>query len=358
MHRKIAYEYCRVFLSGNRNSDALRAYTTFAGGYPLDIRYSHTHIVGMKQTNVRQFLQKFPSDEACLEHLFNVRFGQGHECPKCKREAKWYPLASEKAYSCQWCGHHIHPMVGSIFEKSRTPLQLWFYAIFLFTTSKHGVSAKELQRQLGVTYKTAYRMGRLIREHMAAIDGDAPLGGAGKVVEVDETFAGGKTKGIDRRKRKTVVIGMIERGGDAHVDVVADQTASSLIPEIHSYILPETEIHSDELRAYNKFMGSKTKNTHKTVNHSQGEYATPVGVTTNQIESFFNHLKKSIAGAHTSVSPTHLQRYVKEFVFRFNRRMRPETMLDELLSRSPELDASSRRPAYPGHPLDRLHAVL
>ena len=145
----------------------------------------------MKQTNARQFFQQFPTDAACLEHLFNVRFGQGHACPECERDAIWYRLQSEQAYSCQWCGHHIHPMVGSIFEKSRTPLQLWFYAIFLFTTSRHGVSGKELQRQLGVTYKTAHRMGTLIRKHMAEIDGEAPLGGAGKVVEVDETYVGG-----------------------------------------------------------------------------------------------------------------------------------------------------------------------
>ena len=153
----------------------------------------------MKQTNVRQFFQQFPDDAACLEHLFNVRFGQGHECPKCERTAKWYRLQSEQAFSCQWCGHHVHPMVGSIFEKSRTPLQLWFYAIFLFTTSKHGVSGKELQRQLGVTYKTAWRMAKLIREHMAQVDADAPLGGAGEIVEVDETFVGGKTTGMDWR---------------------------------------------------------------------------------------------------------------------------------------------------------------
>lgn len=140
----------------------------------------------MKQTNVRQFFKQFPTDEACLEHLFNVRFGQGHDCPKCGRSAKWYRLKSEQAFSCQWCGHHIHPMVGSIFEKSRTPLQLWFYAIFLFTTSRHGVSAKELQRQLGVTYKCAHRMSTLIRKHLAEIDGEKPLGGEGKVVEVDE----------------------------------------------------------------------------------------------------------------------------------------------------------------------------
>jgi len=143
----------------------------------------------MKQTTIRQFFKQFPSDEACLAHLFNVRFGQGHTCPKCDRAAKWYRLQSEQAFSCQWCGHHIHPMVGSIFEKSRTPLQLWFYAIFLFTTTRNGVAAKELQRQLGVTYKTAWRMAHLIREHMAEIDGDGMLGGA---VEVDETFIGGQ----------------------------------------------------------------------------------------------------------------------------------------------------------------------
>jgi transposase-like protein len=292
----------------------------------------------MKQTNVRQFFAQFPNDEACLAHLFNVRFGQGHECPKCERSAKWYRLKSEQAFSCQWCGHHIHPMVGSIFEKSRTPLQLWFYAIFLFTTSKHGVSGKELQRQLGVTYKTAWRMCALIREHMAEIDGEAPLGGEGKVVEVDETFVGGKTTGMDWRERKTVVMGMIERDGDAMLKVVPDQTHSSLIPTIKQNVKHGSEIHTDELRTYQKKF-RPDQYTHKTVNHGKKEYAKPDGTSTNQIESFFNHLKKSIAGTHTSVSPKHLERYVKEFEYRFNRRMRPETMLVELLGRFPELNA-------------------
>lgn len=292
----------------------------------------------MKQTTVRQFFQQFPNDEACLEHLFNVRFGQGHECPKCKRAAKWYRLKSEQAYSCQWCGHHIHPMVGSIFEKSRTPLQLWFYAIFLFTTSKHGVSGKELQRQLGVTYKTAWRMAALIREHMAAIDGDEPVGGAGEVGEVDETFYGGVTTGMDWRERKAVVMGMMERHGDVILKVIPDQSKVTLRNAVHENVEVGSELHTDELQGYQKSF-LPTEYTHKTVNHSAGEYATPEGVSTNQIESFFNHLKKSIAGTHTSVSHKHLERYVKEFEYRFNRRMRPETMLSELLSRFPELDA-------------------
>lgn len=292
----------------------------------------------MKTANVRQFFQKFDSDDACLEHLFNVRFGQGHECPKCKRAAKWYRLTNEQAFSCQWCGHHIHPMVDTIFEKSRTPLQLWFYAIFLFTTSKHGVSGKELQRQLGVTYKTAWRMARLIRDHMAAVDGDTPIGGEGKIVEVDETFVGGVTTGLDWRARKTVVMGMIERGGDAMLKVVPDQTRGSLLPVIRANVADGTEIHTDELRSYKKAI-PVDRYTHKTVNHQRGEYATPCGTSTNQIESFFNHLKKSIAGTHTSVSPKYLEAYVKEFEYRFNRRMRPEMMLSELLSRFPDLDA-------------------
>ena len=146
----------------------------------------------MKAIKLREFFKQFPDDETCLEHLFNVRFGQGHECPKCKRSAKWARIKAERAYSCQWCGHHIHPTAGTLFERTRTPLQLWFYAILLFTTTRHGVSGKELERQLGVTYKCAYRMGQQIRKHMATVDGETPLFGE---VEIDETMIGGKRPG-------------------------------------------------------------------------------------------------------------------------------------------------------------------
>lgn len=294
----------------------------------------------MKQTNVRQFFQQFPDDDACLEHLFNVRFGQGHVCPKCERSAKWYRLQSEQAFSCQWCGHHIHPMVGSIFEKSRTPLQLWFYAIFLFTTSRHGVSAKELERQLGVTYKTAWRMARLIREHMAEIDGDEPLGGAGLVVEVDETYVGGKSKGIRGRgsKGKAVVLGMVQRDGDAVIKVVPNIKADTLQGEIAKHVAKGTEVHADQLFSYNHLekRGYDLKRVNK---DKSGKYVGPNGESVNAVENFWRHLKESINGTHTSVSAKYLETYAKEFEYRFNRRMRPEMMLSELLSRFPELDA-------------------
>ncbi len=287
----------------------------------------------MKQTNVRQFFQQFPDDETCLEHLFNVRFGQGHTCPKCERDAKWYRLKSEQAFSCQWCGHHIHPMVGSIFEKSRTPLQLWFYAIFLFTTTRNGVAAKELQRQLGVTYKTAWRMAGLIREHMAGIDGDGMLSGS---VEVDETFVGGHVKGGQGGKGKAVVMGMLERDGELVTEVIPDRKTNTLTKHIVEHVEFGSDVHTDEHGGYRLV---KKGYEHKTVNHSKGEYVGALGETTNSIEGFFAQLKRTIAGTHIYVSDKHLWKYAKECEYRFNRRLTPELMLSELLSRFPELDA-------------------
>jgi len=169
-----------------------------------------------KPQTIAQFFRRFPDDETCLNHLFEVRFGQGFECPKCQKASKWFRIKAERAYSCQWCGHHLHPTVGTPFEKTRTPLQLWFYAIYLFTTTRNGVAAKELERQLGVTYKTAWRMADKIREHMADVDGERPIGGIGKEVEIDETLVGGKVRGGKpgrHMENKTVVLGMVERGG-------------------------------------------------------------------------------------------------------------------------------------------------
>src|ERR1700743_2014565 len=145
----------------------------------------------MKPLTVKEFFKQFPSDEACLQHIMEVRYGLEGDCPKCGAQTKFYRVRSQRAYACQWCGWHTYPCVGTPFQDSRTSLQLWFYAIYLFTQSRHGVSAKELQRQLGVTYKCAWRMGHEIRKHMAIVDGDPQLGG---VVEVDETFIGGYRK--------------------------------------------------------------------------------------------------------------------------------------------------------------------
>ena len=282
----------------------------------------------MKPITLRQFFKQFSDDQSCLEHLFNVRFGQGHACPKCEREAKWYPIKAERAYSCQWCGHHLHPTVGTLFEKSRTPLQIWFYAIYLFTTTRHGVSGKELQRQLGVTYKCAYRMGQQIREHMAMVDGEEPLSGN---VEVDETYIGGKRPGKRGRGAlgKTVVFGMMERDGDVMTKVVPDSKTRTLRPHILENVEKDSTINSDEWHAYKNL--DKHGYKHQHVNHGSGEYAKG-DVHVNSIEGYWSHLKKSINSTHIHVSKKHLEKYAKEFEYRFNSRKNPENMFPDLIS--------------------------
>ncbi len=294
-----------------------------------------------KALTTAQFFKLFPSDEVCLQHLFDVRFGQGFACPSCERETRWYRIKAERAYSCQFCGHHLHPTVGTPFAKTRTPLQLWFYAIHLFTTTRHGVSGKELERQLGVTYKTAWRMADEIRKHMADVDGDRPLGGFMKRVEIDETFVGGKVAGhLNAFKNKTVVLGMLQRGGDILTQVVPNRTSGTLLPIIRANVAPHTEIHTDDHKAYG---GLGTMGYwHKAVNHSVHEYVSPTGTTVNAIEGFWRHLKASINGTHIWVSGKHLGKYAKEFEFRFNRRQCPETMLPALLSTFRPLPAKSR----------------
>jgi transposase len=286
-----------------------------------------------KPQNIAQFFKQFPDDEACLQHLFNVRFGQGFECPSCGRASKWFRIKAERAYSCQFCGHHLHPTVGTPFEQTRTPLQLWFYAIYLFTTTRNGVAAKELQRQLGVTYKTAWRMAGLIREHMADVDGEALLGGKGKQVEIDETMVGGKRPGKGKGRHlenKTIVLGMVERGGNVVTKIVPDVKRASLLPVIKKSVRKGTVIHTDHLHTYHvlRYEGF----THDRVNHNAGEYVNSRGSHVQTIEGFWAQLKRAINGTHIHVSGKHLWKYAKEAEYRFNRRHCSETMVSELLS--------------------------
>lgn len=287
-----------------------------------------------KPQTVAQFFKQFPDDESCLNHLFEIRFGQGFECPSCERPSNWYRIKAERAYSCQWCGHHLHPTVGTPFEKTRTPLQMWFYAIYLFTTTRNGVAAKELERQLGVTYKTAWRMAHLIREHMADVDGEEPLGGVFKTVEVDETYIGGEVsgKGMGYKGNKTAIMGLMERNGDVMTKVIPNRSRATLQGTIISHVKAHSEIHTDEFISYDGLEYVGKGYWHKTVNHSLGEYASKAGVSTNGIEGFWSQLKRSINGTHIHVSGKHLWKYAKEAEYRFNRRDCGETMLSELLS--------------------------
>ena len=234
------------------------------------------------------------------------------------------------------------PHVGTPFQQTRTPLQLWFYAIHLFTTTRHGVSAKELQRQLGVTYKTAWRMAHEIREHMANVDNNDQVGGEGTIVEIDETLVGGSISGMGSgyKGNKSVVVGMLERGGNGVTHVVTSRHRKPMETLIQAHVETGTIIATDEFGSYRYL--STLGYEHMTVQHNKGQYAASNGASVNQIEGFWRHLKSSINGTHVWVSGKHLSKYAKEFEYRFNRRSEPHQMLPELLSTFEPLTAKSR----------------
>ena len=281
-----------------------------------------------KPLSVLEFFKEFPDDETCLEHLMQTRYGNPLKCPKCGKHGKFSKIKKMPAYQCAWCGHHIHPMAGTPFESSRTPLQKWFYAIYLFTTSRHGVPAKELQRQLSVTYKTAWRMGHEIRKYMGKVDGDSGLGGH---VEVDETYVGGKKKGVvgaASYKYKGIVFGMVERGGDIMTKVVPDVKNKTLLPIIVENIEQGTMISSDEMHTYKSL--PRLGYQHGAVMHNIKQYVKGVHHT-NTLENFWSRLKNSIRGTHIHVSRKHLPKYLAEFEYRYNMRSNPSLMFEKLL---------------------------
>ena len=282
----------------------------------------------LKSPTIQEFYRRFPDDDACLDHLMETRYGMESDCPKCERETKWYRVRKEPSYACEWCGWHIHPMAGTPFERTRTPLQMWFHVMFMFTTTRNGVSGKEIQRQLGVTYKTAWRMGHEIRKSMGWVDGNPQIGGpTGNVVEVDEVFIGGRDK--QGHDDKTVVMGMLERGGDVVTRVVKDRRMFTLVPEILRYVRQGSRVATDELGSY-KLLPEEGY-AHGTINHRAGEYVRGP-VHTNTIESYWAWLRRGISGTHVWVSEKHLPKYLGEFEFRFNLRKHPHLMFDLLLS--------------------------
>src|SRR6266545_1728765 len=178
-------------------------------------------VAKLGKITVRDFFARFPDEDVCLNHIMEVRYGLRHVCRACGVEGTFHKLAKRRAFSCAHCGDHVYPTAGTVFEDTRTALQMWFYAIFLFVTTRHGVSGKELERTLGVTYKTAWRMGQHIRVLMAKADGFEMLQGH---VEADEAYVGGRRPGKRGRGAagKTVVFGMKERGGRMVAEPVAD----------------------------------------------------------------------------------------------------------------------------------------
>jgi transposase len=282
---------------------------------------------------INNFNDQFPTNDACLDWLMGQRYPDGlATCSYCKVERKHHRITTKKAYACDYCGTYISPMAGTIFAKSSTSLRLWFYAMYLMSATRCGISAKQIQRECGVTYKTAWRMFRQIRTLMSE---DIVLSGP---VEMDETFYGAPKKNQHAKLRKDgaykdkqPIFGVVEREGRVITRVVADVKEKTLMPIVAERVLPASVVYTDNYASYDnvRWMGKNYK--HERINHSAGVYVIGA-VHTQTIEGFWSLLKRGIGGVYHSVSTKYLQTYCGEYAFRYNRRAGNEPMFSSLLS--------------------------
>lgn len=289
--------------------------------------------------SIIEFMRDFPDDATCLNWLWMQRFsaeGEHAECPKCQIERKFHRVAKRPSWSCDHCGHHIHPTAGTMFHKSSTSLQLWFYAIYLMTSTRCGISAKQLEREIGVGYKTAWRMLNLIRNELMADDGEQLSGD----VEADETAIGGKPRGHRkmtneqaahwREDTKVSVLAAVERDGKARAKIVPHRGRTVLQGHLKKWLDTETILLTDEHPSYTGL--DKHFLDHSVVNHS---VTYRWGSThTNTVEGFFGNLKTSLRGTYKHVSRQWLQSYLDEFTFRYNHRNDERAMFETLLIRT------------------------
>ena len=277
--------------------------------------------------NLISLLEKFPNDDECREALEDLRWPAGVCCTRCG-DMNLLELPKHNRWKCRSCDYQFSVMSGTIMHDSHLPLRKWFIAIYLMCESKKGISACQMQRTLGVAYRTAWYLCHRIREAMGnePLEGPTLLG----VVEVDETLIGGKKKGKGRayKGNKTWVAGAIQRGGKVRIERIPNVKKKTLHDFINRTIKDDAEaIYTDELRSY---IGIEDRDTrHETVNHSEEVWV--VGdVHTNSVEGVWSLFKRSLIGAFHKMSAKHMDRYLEEFEWRFNNRDNPDIFIDTL----------------------------
>lgn len=267
---------------------------------------------------LRELQEEFGTDEQVLEFLMDTLHSRTCSCGGTYRR-----LESRKKYQCSRCRFQISPTAGTMFHKSDTPLFLWFHAVYLFSNAKSGLSAKQLERDLNVTYKTAYRMLKLIRAALGS-QGNGPGSFLSGDVEMDETYFGGKRRAgpgnryqAEAVRDKSVIVGAVQRKGAIRAEVSPDTRARTLGSFLERNVSPlDARLLTDESNRYHRVARHYAR---ETVNHARREFARG-DVHTNTIESFWGHLKRSIRGVHKSVSREQLQSYVDGFAWHYNNR--------------------------------------
>ena len=262
---------------------------------------------------LQDFKKDFPTEEACLELIFSTLHSH-----KCSCGGTYKLISGRKQYQCSKCRFQIAPTAGTIFHKSPTPLSLWFHSIWVFSNAKSGISAKQLERQLGVTYKCAWRILSLIRK--ALKQSNDQLSG---VVETDVGYLGGQKNAgknninlSEAMKAKSVVLVAVQRGGKIKAQVSESATADEIEDFLKNNVTVGSILMTDTAKAYRRMDKGFDRFP---VNHSKGEYVRGA-FNVNTVETFFSHIKRSIRGTFKSVSKEYLQTYLDAFVFHYNNR--------------------------------------
>jgi transposase-like protein len=272
-------------------------------------------------------IERYGTEEKCRDFLEELRWPHGAECPRCfTRDAK--RIKDRPQLRCTSCSYHFSVTVGTVFADSHLPLWKWFLATYLIVESRKGISAKQLQRTLGVTYKTAWYLGHRIRSAMEE-DSPVPLKG---VVEVDETFIGGYQPDQGQESNKTMIMGAVERGGDIRLKVqsgTAPRSREARRKFLKAAIDDEAKaIYTDAAPAWGDLSDDDTE--HQVVRHRHEEWVR-AQVHTNTVEGVWSLLKRSVAGTYHQLSAKHLPAYLDEIAFRFNNRENPYLFRDTLL---------------------------
>jgi len=280
----------------------------------------------LKDMDIMKLMDKFHSEEACREALEALRWPDGITCPRCESKSV-SRIYDYKVFDCNSCRYQFSVLSGTIFHDSHLPLRKWFVAVFIMVESKKGVSANQLKRVLKVSYKTAWYLCHRIRNAMT-VGNPTPLS---KIVEVDETWVGGKRKNVGHgyKGNKVVAMGAIQRGGEIRLEKVEKCDRVTLHGFIKKHTAPDTEaIYTDDWPAYKGIGDHDTK--HESVNHSAEEWVRG-DIHTNTIENVFSLFKRSVVGSYHKVSKKHLDSYLDELEWRFNNRNNPYLFRDTLL---------------------------
>jgi transposase-like protein len=276
--------------------------------------------------NLIKLVERFHSEERCRDYLEKLRWPDGITCPRCQSKSV-SEIRERSQYDCNSCRYQFSVTSGTIFHDSHLPLWKWFLTAYMMIESRKGVSANQIKRTIEVSYKTAWYLCHRIREAMT-VDNPIPLS---KIVEVDETWVGGKRKNVGHgyKGNKVVVAGAAQRNGEARLEVIDDRTREVLHQFIKKHIAPDAEaIYTDDWPAYDGIADKDTR--HETVNHSAEEWVRG-DVHTNYVENIWSLLKRSLVGSYHKVSKKHLDAYLDELEWRFNNRDNPYLFRDTLL---------------------------